>query len=193
MTQKDWSEYYKITKTKPPSKLLINALEKASKKDNAIDIGAGSLRDTVYLLQEGFDVTAVDKSPLILEESKVINQDKLHAFNSSYEDFDFPKNKFDIASAMFALPFAQPETFDLVFKKIKNSLNLGGIFCGQFFGIKDEWSSNTNMTFHTKDEIEKLFKDFEIILLNEEEKNDLTAMGKMKHWHIFHVIAKKNI
>jgi len=191
MTKENWAEFYKITKERPPSNLLIKALDLVLKKDNAIDIGAGSLKDTVYLLQEGFDVTAVDKSPLILEESKVINQEKLHVFNSSYEDFDFPKNKFDIASAMFALPFAQPETFDLVFKKIKNSLNLGGIFCGQFFGIKDEWSSNTNMTFHTKDEIEKLFKDFEIILLNEEEKNGLTAMGQMKHWHIFHFIAKK--
>ena len=37
----------------------------------------------------------------------------------------------------------------------------------------------------------KLFEDFEIIRFKEIEKDDLTGLGKMKHWHIFDVIAKK--
>ena len=37
----------------------------------------------------------------------------------------------------------------------------------------------------------ELFKDFEIIRFKEIEKDDLTGLGKMKHWHMFDVIARK--
>jgi hypothetical protein len=47
------------------------------------------------------------------------------------------------------------------------------------------------MTFLTKDEVLELFKDFEIIIFKEIEKDMKTGLDKMKHWHIFSVIAKK--
>lgn len=47
------------------------------------------------------------------------------------------------------------------------------------------------MTFLTKEQVIELFKDFEIIEFKEVEKDDFTGLGKMKHWHIFNVIAKK--
>lgn len=47
------------------------------------------------------------------------------------------------------------------------------------------------MTFFTKKQVIDLFKSFEIIEFKEIEKNDLTGLGKMKHWHIFDIIAKK--
>ncbi len=143
--QKDWSEYYEITKAKPPSKLLAKALE----------------------------------------------HPKLQAFTTAFEDFDFPNNTYDIASAMFALPFTEPAHFDEVFEKIKGSLKKGGIFCGQFFGVNDEWSKNPKMTFHTEDQARKLLDGLEIISFKEVEEDSTTANGAPKHWHIFHIIAKK--
>ena len=47
------------------------------------------------------------------------------------------------------------------------------------------------MTFFTKEQVLKLFDEFDIIKFNEVEKDDLTGLGNMKHWHIFNVIAKK--
>ena len=47
------------------------------------------------------------------------------------------------------------------------------------------------MIFMAKDEVYKLFKDFEIIDFKEIEKNQKTGMGKIKYWHIYEVIAKK--
>ena len=35
------------------------------------------------------------------------------------------------------------------------------------------------------------FKNFDIIEFKEIEKDAITGLGKMKHWHIFNVIAKK--
>lgn len=190
-SQKDWSEYYEITKAKPPSKLLVKALEHITSKGKAIDIGAGALKDTRYLLEQGFEVTAVDKSPLMEQEAKALGRDKLHAFTTSFEDFDFPENEYDIASSMFALPFTEPEHFEVVFNKIKSSLKKSGIFCGQFFGLNDEWSKNPKMTFHTETQVKELLKGFEIFSFKEVEEDGTTANGTPKHWHIFHVIARK--
>jgi tellurite methyltransferase len=191
MPPKSWNEYYKATKENPPREILLSAISYLHNKNTAIDIGAGSLNDSRYLLEQGFDVTAIDKSPLITEEAQSINNEKFHAFNTSCEKYNFPENSFDLASAMFSLPFVEPESFDYVFDKIKKSLNPSGVFCGQFFGDKDEWSSDRNMTFHTKYQIEELLKDFEIISIDEKEEDSLTAARSMKHWHIFEVIARK--
>lgn len=47
------------------------------------------------------------------------------------------------------------------------------------------------MTFLNKDEILNLLKDFDMISFEEIEKDGKTALGKIKHWHIYEVIAKK--
>jgi len=189
--QKDWSECYEITKAKPPSKLLVKALEYVASKGKAIDIGAGALKDTRYLLEQGFEVTAIDKSPLMEQEAKALGNNNLHASTTAFEDFAFPENEYDIANAMFALPFTEPAHFEKVLSKIKSSLKKGGIFCGQFFGPNDEWSKNPKMTFHTEAQAKELFTDLEILSFKEVEEDSTTANGTPKHWHIFHIIAKK--
>ncbi len=45
--------------------------------------------------------------------------------------------------------------------------------------------------FLTKDQVMELFRNFEVVEFKEVEKDGLTGLGKMKHWHIFNVIAKK--
>ena len=47
------------------------------------------------------------------------------------------------------------------------------------------------MTFLTKEHVIKLFNDFKIIEFEEVEKDDLTGLDKIKHWHILNLIAKK--
>lgn len=36
-----------------------------------------------------------------------------------------------------------------------------------------------------------LFNDFDIVCFNETENDALTGLGKLKHWHLFNIIAKK--
>lgn len=67
-----------------------------------------------------------------------------------------------------------------------------GYFVGNFFGENDSQNeTKPQMTFLTKEQAMELFENFEIIRFKEIEKDDLTGLGKMKHWHIFDVIAKK--
>ena len=56
-----WKKYYKDTEGRPPRKELIEALEFVQNRDSALDLGAGAMQDSVYLLSQGFkEVIAVD-------------------------------------------------------------------------------------------------------------------------------------
>ena len=82
--------------------------------------------------------------------------------------------------------------FKELWNKIKTSISNKGYFIGNFFGVKDEWNAgNFQIIFFTKEQVLELFTDFEIICFKEIEKDMLTGLGKMKHCHIFNVIAKK--
>lgn len=190
-THKNWLEYYDATRDMPPRPLLIQALESVTTGYKAIDIGGGTLRDARYLLSKGFAVTVIDKESQILDEAKRIKTDKLRCIVTTFEDFNFGTEQYDIASAMYSLPFNPPETFPTVFDNVKKSIEKNGIFTGQLFGVHDEWVGRKNMTFHTRRQVEELLADMEIILLDEEEQDGTTALGTTKHWHLFHVIAKK--
>ena len=48
------------------------------------------------------------------------------------------------------------------------------------------------MVFLSKEQVLELFKEsFDIIEFNEVEKDVKTGLGKIKHWHIYNIIAKK--
>ena len=64
---------------------------------------------------------------------------------------------------------------------------------GIFFGLNDSWVNiKKQMVFLSKKQVLDLFKDsFKIIEFNEIEKDGMTGLGKMKHWHIYNIMAKK--
>lgn len=191
MSKQDWSEYFEFTREKPPFSLLVEALKYVKNKSKAIDIGGGALRDTRYLLEEGFDVTVVDSSPLLEQEAARIKNDRLHPFVVSFEDFNFPQNEYDLASAMFALNFCNPSCFDSVFEKIKGSLKKEGIFCAQLFGDHDKGSNKENMTYPSKDQMIRLLAGLEILGFHEKEPDDKEASSEVRSGHIFQFIARK--
>ena len=47
------------------------------------------------------------------------------------------------------------------------------------------------MVFLSKEQVLQLFDAFEIIYFEEIEKDGKTSLGKMKHWHLYEIIAKK--
>ena len=65
-------------------------------------------------------------------------------------------------------------------------------FVGNFFGVNDSWNmTKRDMSFFSQEQVISLFKDFEIVFFKEFENDGLTGLGKMKHWHVFDVIAKR--
>ncbi len=111
------------------------------------------------------------------------------AFFSPFKNLSL--NPCNLLVANYSLSFCDEKNFENLWNKIVNSISKNGYFVGNFFGKNDSWSKKTNMTFFTKKEVLNLFSSFEIINFLEIEKDDKTALGKQKHWHIFDIIAKK--
>jgi hypothetical protein len=47
------------------------------------------------------------------------------------------------------------------------------------------------MSFHTRPEAEALLSDLEIIEFTEEDADGHVADGSPKHWHVFHILARR--
>lgn len=186
-----WKEYQQQTSSGKPRPLLIKALTYVPTRGAALDLGAGALNDTQYLLNNGFkNVTAVDITP---QFKNVSIKEGVHFeyYESSFEDFRFQTQYFDLISSQFSLPFTEKKQFPKVWRGITGGLKKGGIFCGQLFGKKDDWQNRGTVITHTSEEIAQMTKNFEVLYLGEVENDSKTASGQQKHWHYFELIAKK--
>ncbi len=188
-----WKNYYEGTREKPPRESLVDAIKLAQGRDVALDLGGGALRDSKYLLKNGFKkVIVVDKEQVVADLVHDQKDDRLESVTSTFEAFDFQPNSYDVVNAQFSLPFTRPDKFQDMFRRLEDSLKKGGIFVGQFFGDHDSWKSNSNMTFLMREQIEELLNQLQVLELREEEKYDEADNAEERHWrHIFHVTARK--
>jgi hypothetical protein len=71
-------------------------------------------------------------------------------------------------------------------------VNIGGLFTGQLFGPKDSWNvPESGMNFHTRTDVGRFLNGWTIIDLTEEDHPGKTKLGEDKHWHLFHIIARR--
>ena len=194
----DWATYYENTEQRPPRATLIRALdsfEREGRPENAraADLGCGSGRDTIEILRRGWAVHAVDSSKDAIDgltaRPDLPNNAEVHTQLARYEDMVLPGC--DLINASFSLPLCPPHAFPGVWRKVCDSLRTGGRFSGQLYGDRDSWAVGEGMTFHTAKEVDTLLAGFKVEFLFEEEEDSVTPRGTPKHWHIFHVVAKK--
>jgi SAM-dependent methyltransferase len=194
----DWGAYYDKIQGRPPQPLLRAALEleKNTLRPNgrlAIDLGCGDGTDTLFLLENGWHVLAIDGEPAAIDRLLAKAPDNLlgnlQTQIAQFEQIDLPPAHFVHAS--LSLPFCHPASFASMWQKIEDSLLQNGRFAGNFFGIHDSWAVNNHMTFHTKSSVQALFTNFEIDYFDEEDKPGHSASGP-KHWHIFTIIAQNS-
>ena len=200
MTKKEfnWTEYYNNHRNSKPTYTLLKGLRyfndrKISLSKKSIDIGCGQGTDVGELLNQGWDVLAVDKEleaeKIIIDRFSKFHGKKLITQVQKMESIIIPE--ITLVNASFSLPFCNPNKFSNLWSEITAKLSIGGIFCGQLFGLEDSWASNNNMTFHHRNSLDSLFNNFRIHLLHEENKISKTSSGEEKNWHIFHLVAIK--
>ena len=188
----NWDNFFEVTKKSPPRKYLVEAMKLVKNRDSALDLGAGTLRDTKFLLENNFKkVVAVDIEPVVSDFAKELNISNLEVDICSFEEFNFVPQSYDLINAQYALPFAKLEFFDEMFRRLVTSLKKDGIFVGTFFGIHDSWNGKGGKAkvFLSRKQIENLFSGFEVISLLEEEEDGAVVGSEIKHWHKFHVTA----
>lgn len=186
-------KYYENTKNAKPNKNIREFMKLKHENGNAIELGCGAGRDTKFLLENKWNVLAIDKEDASKIIKEKLNEEELNRFKfqkQELENLQLEKNNLIVAN--YSLPFCNKERFKEMWYKIKNSIVPSGHFVGNFFGTNDEWSkTKEHMTFLSKEDCLNLFDEFNIISFKEIEKDGLTGLGKIKHWHIFDVIAEK--
>lgn len=192
-------EYQKLNADNQPTNLAIRLNNYLNKGMSIVDVGCGAGTDSIYFIERGCFVTAIDKETTIIEHRKLdLKQnikDKLNVINA-----DFTNIKLPVCGAVYAslsLPFCAPNNFNKFWTNLEQSLSKEGIFAGNFFGVNDDWyHTSANITFHRTDEIKELFKEFVIKEFEEKEFEGtyVTKQGNItnKHWHIYEIIAIKH-
>ena len=193
----DWVAYYTNVANRPPraTVILANKLsENMSGEKYALDLGSGSGRDTKFLLENDWSVLAIDGEKVgintLLQSIGGKYKEKLETQVRTFEKLKL-NQRFDLINSSYALPFCKPEYFPDLWMKITEAIKIGGMISGHLFGIHDQMAKNTNMNFHSKEDVSKLFENFQFEFFEEEEKDGPTASDNIKHWHIFHIVAKR--
>ena len=196
----DWHRYYQNTiEEKDPRTTLFYALQFTSREGKqvgfAVDLACGTGRDTLFLLDKGWQVLALDAEKEAVDIT--VNRcpkEKLNHLRisvSTFADAVIP-DQVDLINASWCLHYCDPRDFPALWKNIGNHLAIGGRFCGQFFGDRDEWATIPTRSHQTYRQVLELLADrFEIEYFFTVEDTFPTAGGVMKYWHMFNVVAKK--
>ena len=190
---KNATEYYEnsIKRNKPSallSKFFKLKLDNNLNKKSAIDLGCGVGNDTIFLLEKGFKVTAIDSEPQVKEllADRVGNNSNLDVVIGDFSKVEMPKT--DLLFANFSLFFVKKD-FDLFIEKVLQKVNNKGFFVGIFLGKEDDWIKSKATV--DKDELLNYFSKFKIMYYSEEKYYKDTLEKKNKFWHVYTIIAQK--
>ncbi len=196
--RRDWPGYFSAVAGKGPRETLIFALdaferEGLSETDRfAVDLGCGEGRDTAELVRRGWRVLAIDGHPEAMERLRGrpdLDLSRVETRLASFEGVRLPRSR--LVNSSFSLPFCAPGHFPPLWREIVTSLAPGGRFAGQLFGDRDDWARLPDRSHQSRAEVDRLLAPFQVEMLNEEEKDSNDPGADPKHWHVFHVVARK--
>lgn len=192
----DWAAYYERLKDRPPRTTTTFAARRFPTPGDAVDLGCGGGRDTLPLLDAGWNVLGVDQEPSAIEAlTNEAAKRKLTGLKTLLSPFEAAEwGEVDFVVSSFALPLAPKPDFPALWAHIRASLRPGGRFAGQLYGVRDSWARNgapDGVVAFTRAECLAHLEGMRIELFEEEEHDGVTARGKSKHWHIFHIVAQQ--
>lgn len=173
---------------------LLNRLDdlKQLSGGTALDIGAGSGGDSVWMIENGFTVTSLDKDASKLRANEAL-KDKVTIVEQSWDEFVFTPDSLNLIVAQNTFPFLAREKAERVIIDAVSALKSGGFICYTLFGPKDAWSDKQNMHFVSYEDAvsfaEKL--PVEIFFRSNEIGYGTMMNGDMKFWEIHRIILKK--
>lgn len=190
-----WRDYYRRTGFRPPRPTLLRALDAfpAGFAGFAVDLGCGNGRDTVELLRRRWRVLAIDAQAAAIEELRarpgLPHPELLETRVDRFETARWPAA--DLVNSSFALPLCPPVAFPDVWRRIAGSLRPGGRFAGQLYGDHDEWAADPTIVHHDRAAVDALLSDLAVEWLEEEETDAEIRNGRVKHWHIWHIVVRR--
>ncbi|WP_058485472.1 class I SAM-dependent methyltransferase [Defluviitalea phaphyphila] len=178
---KNAKEFFINTVKADMSSLYVFFLQYIKSKGHILDLGCGSGRDSLFFINNGYKVTAVDGSKEMAKlGSKFIKQPVL---NIKFQEINFFE-EFDGVWACASLLHINDSEIDDVLNRIYNSLKPKGIFYSSFkYGDKKEWRDGRYFRYHNEKSFNKLIqnhKGFELIKLD--KTKDVRENRPNEYW-----------
>ncbi|OFY68596.1 MAG: hypothetical protein A2V64_10990 [Bacteroidetes bacterium RBG_13_43_22] len=173
-----------------PNAFLVEAMKSIKPGGQALDVGSGMGRNAIYLAGLGWNVTGIDLSAQGLAVMQT-NADKaglkVSTIKTSYEDFDFGKENWDLIAMI--LSWAPVEEADFL-ARLKESIRPGGFVVFEHVIQRPESPFPPGVHSLAADELRELFLDFEILIYREVE--DYGDWGGPPAHHV-RMLARKPI
>jgi len=172
---------------------------------SALDIGAGEGRNTFFLAKQGFDVTAIEPSPVgatyIRTGARSLGgAGHISVINETYLDAMLGGEKYDLIFAVTALDHMTLDDVKKSVKDIKSRLSSRGYVFFVVFTELDPGNTESKKNasdcagqikhYFRQNELKELFSDFEILEYVEFFKHD-ASHGKPHDHHKAKLIARK--
>jgi trans-aconitate methyltransferase len=186
----EWSDYFKAVLAKPLHPHYSQIDEYLPKHGLALELGAGVGKGAIHLALKGLDVVALDRDPKALEILRQTSPPGVHIETVAAEMRDFPPGPYDVVVAQFSLFFLAPSEFTDLWPRLVEAIKPGGLFAGQLLGVNDSWNDKGH-SMHDGAGLDDLFTGFEMLYLDEVDRDGEDVFKRPKHWHIFHIVARK--
>lgn len=157
----------------------------------AIDLGCGEGFDSIYLLENNWNVIAIDLfTESIKKNSKKLDEkykNKLIIRRQEFENLDIPR--VDLILANYSISYCKKERLISMLNKVVNSIKINGKLAGIIYGENDYRKEYTNCL--TKENIYNILEEkFEIESFKEYE--DIRNINNsLKNEHSYEIIARK--
>ena len=134
---KNIKKYYENTENALPNPMVKRFIDMNINPTNAIDLGCGAGRDTIYLIKNGWKVLSIDRENTKEIISNKLNNDEIKKFRFNSQKFeDIELEKTNLLVANFSIPFCDKEHFNNFWDKSTDSILKDRIFCWKFFRIE---------------------------------------------------------
>lgn len=154
----------------------------------AIDLGCGEGFDSIYLLENNWNVIAIDLfTESIKKNLKKLDEkykNKLIILRQEFENLDIPK--VDLILANYSISYCKKERLITMLNKVVNSIKINGRLAGIIYGENDYRKEYINCM--TEENIYSILEEkFEI-----EYFNEYVGINNIsKNEHFYAIIARK--
>lgn len=177
MAQKDkerWDEKHLNSPIPDRPVPIVTDFARLAKGNKALDIACGMGRNSKYLASIGFEVDALDISPVAINSLRGIPN--IHPMEADFDHYTLPENRYDLIVSTY---FLKRE----LFPQITKALREGGLFIYEtFLYHPDNETAPSNRSFLLEEgELEVTFRqEFDSIYIKEYWDEDLKGTKTMK-------------
>lgn len=180
-----------------PNGWLVRHAERLAGCRSVLSVADGEGRNSVWLAQQGFDVTATEISPVALEKARKLAAGRGVAVDfqrADLLDWTWPEAAYDALVAVF-IQFVGPQERCGVFAGMSRAVRPGGVLMLQGYTPKQlEYKTGgppSVENLYTADLLRESFAGWEIVRLDEYEDELAEGCGHKGRSALIGLVAKK--